>query len=55
MTNFANSIKRWVQDNKTAVWAVLITLVFTVLNSILIAKDLYLLMALPLLGLLIYS
>ena len=53
MTNFANSIKRWVQDNKTAVWAVLITLVFTVLNSILIAKDLYLLMALPLLGLLI--
>ena len=46
-------IKKWITENKTAVMATAITLAFCVVNSMMISKDIFLLMAIPLVGLLV--
>lgn len=46
-------IKKWITENKTAVVATAITLAFCVVNSMMISKDIFLLMAIPLVGLLV--
>ena len=42
---------RWLQENKAAVIAVVVTLLFAVANSILLLKDFYYLSLVPLAGL----
>lgn len=46
-------IKKWITENKTAMVAVVTALTFAVFNSIMISKDFFLLMTIPLLGLLV--
>ena len=53
MNSFENKIKTWFQNNKTPVVAVAITMAFIVFNSIMLSKDFFLLMGIPLLGLLV--
>ena len=53
MNSFENKVKTWFQNNKTPVVAVAITMAFIVFNSIMLSKDFFLLMGIPLLGLLV--
>ena len=53
MNSFENKVKTWFQNNKIPVVAVAITMAFIVFNSIMLSKDFFLLMGIPLLGLLV--
>ena len=53
MNSILEQIKTWLKINKTPVVAVAVTLVFMIFNAVMLTKDFYLLIGIPLLGLLL--
>ena len=53
MNSIVERIKAWLKNNNTPVVAVVVTLAFMIFNAVMLTKDFYLLIGIPLLGLLL--